>query len=84
MGTEDRSQRRHLDCGPAFDGADRFVATLRQPDLPGRLPEIQPMVTPESRPAWRSAVLNGSVTASYLNELHVMSNMVRLPADDMA
>jgi hypothetical protein len=84
VGTEGRSQWRQVDRGPAFDAADRFVATLRQPDLPSKLPEIQSMVTPESWPAWRSAVLNGSFTASYLNELHMMSNLVRLPSDDMA
>jgi hypothetical protein len=81
--TEDRSQWRYEEGGPAFEVAGRFVALLLDPDAPTRLDELRDLVTAASWPVWQERFARGFDRALIV-ELRGGLKKVRHPADGMA
>jgi len=82
-GTEDRSNWRYEESGPAFEVADLFITLIRDPDVRSRLDEVRGLVTAESWPVWQERIERGFDRALIV-ELRGGLTKVRHPAEGMA
>ena len=83
VSSEDRSEWRYEDGGPALLAAHTFIGLLKSPDLSDRLAEVKDLVTAESWPTWTAHIQEG-LSAPFLNEFTHQSTRVRYPAEGMA
>lgn len=83
IGTEDRSNWRYEENGAPLKVAAKFLDLMKSGNTSARVRELSGLATTASLPTWIAAFKAG-FSQPYLNELNLLSERVRYPADGMA